>query len=139
MKPAFSVPAARRGFSLVEMMASVAIIGVIAFLAIPSVTKMREDSERNLAIARAEALNVSMATFIQVNGRAQAQTLWASKATADDKYTLIDDYLSYAETSLGAFLPSGYTVTFDPTITNMKKARLFGPSPTTGSTEEIKY
>lgn len=134
-----SLSPSRRGFSLVEMMASVAIIGVIAFLAIPSVTKMREDSERNLAIARAEALNVAMSTFIQVNGRSQAQTLWASKATADDKYTLIDDYLSYAETSLSSFMPSGYTVTFDPTITNMKKSRLFGPSPTTGSTEEIKY
>ena len=45
-----------RGFSLVEMMACVSIIGIIAFMAIPSVTRMRGDSERNLAIARAEAV-----------------------------------------------------------------------------------
>ncbi|MDP1591573.1 MAG: prepilin-type N-terminal cleavage/methylation domain-containing protein, partial [Prosthecobacter sp.] len=56
------------GFSLVEMMACVSIIGIIAFMAIPSVTRMRSDSERNLAIARAEALNLAQASLIQVRG-----------------------------------------------------------------------
>ena len=59
----------RCGFSLVEMLASVAIIGIIAFLAIPSVSRMREDSERNLAIARAESLNVAQATMVQTQLR----------------------------------------------------------------------
>ena len=127
-------PAARRGFSLVEMMASVAIIGIIAFLAIPSISRMREDSEKNLAIARAESLNVAQATMVQVKGRTQADLDWRNAASNDAKYTLLQPYLSYAETTLSSYLPSGYTVTFNTAINDMKKARLFGPD-----SAEIKY
>ncbi len=87
-----------KGFSLVEMLASVAIIGVIAFLAIPSVSRMREDSERNLAIARAEALNVAMATLVQMRGRTQAQTEWAGATSDDAKYVKLQPYLSWDQT-----------------------------------------
>ena len=59
--PAAAARRGRKGFSLVEMMACVSIIGIIAFLAIPSVARMRSDSEKNLAIARAEALNLAQA------------------------------------------------------------------------------
>jgi prepilin-type N-terminal cleavage/methylation domain-containing protein len=115
-----------KGFSLVEMLASVAIIGVIAFLAIPSVSRMREDSERNLAIARAEALNVAMATMVQMKGRTQAQTEWSNATTDDAKYIRLQPYLSFAETTRSLYLPSGYNTIFDPTITAMRKVRLFG-------------
>lgn len=115
-----------KGFSLVEMLASVAIIGVIAFLAIPSVSRMREDSERNLAIARAEALNVAMATMVQMKGRAQAQTDWSNATTDDAKYIRLQPYLSFAETTRALYFPSGYTTIFGSTITDMRKVRLFG-------------
>lgn len=123
-----------RGFSLVEMMASVAIIGIIAFLAIPSISKMREDSEKNLAIARAESLNVAQATMVQVKGRTQADLDWRNAGSSEAKYTLLQPYLSYAETTLASFLPSGYTATFNAAINDMKKARLFAPD-----SSEIKY
>ena len=129
-----TAPARRRGFSLVEMMASVAIIGIIAFLAIPSISKMREDSEKNLAIARAESLNVAQATMVQVKGRTQADLDWRNAASSEAKYTLLQPYLSYAETTLASYLPSGYTATFNAAINDMKKARLFAPDST-----EIKY
>lgn len=116
-----------RGFSLVEMMACVSIIGIIAFMAIPSVTRMRSDSERNLAIARAEALNLAQASYIQVRGRTQAALEWASASTSEAKYTLLRPYLSFSETTLAAFMPSGYSVTFPPSITSMTKAALTGP------------
>ena len=116
------------GFSLVEMMACVSIIGIIAFMAIPSVTRMRSDSERNLAIARAEALNLAQASFIQVRGRTQAALDWSAASTADLKYALLRPYLSFSETTLTAFMPSGYTVTFAPAITSMTKAALTSPT-----------
>lgn len=123
-----AAPSRQSGFSFVEMLASVAIIGIIAFLAIPSISKMREDSEKNLVIARAEALNVAQATFVQVKGRSQADTDWRNAASAEQKYQLLLPYLSYAESTLvGGYLPSGYTVTFNPAINDMKKANLFGP------------
>ena len=107
---------------------------VIAFLAIPSISRMREDSEKNLAIARAESLNVAQATMVQVKGRTQADLDWRNAASNDAKYTLLQPYLSYAETTLSSYLPSGYTVTFNTAINDMKKARLFGPD-----SAEIKY
>lgn len=109
-------------------MACVSIIGIIAFMAIPSVTRMRSDSERNLAIARAEALNLAQASYIQVRGRTQSALEWASASTAEAKYTLLRPYLSFSETTLAAFMPSGYSVTFPPSITTMTKAALTGPS-----------
>lgn len=117
-----------RGFSLVEMMACVSIIGIIAFMAIPSVTRMRGDSERNLAIARAEALNLAQASYIQVRGRTQAALDWAAASSADSKYALLRPYLSFAENTLTAYLPSGYSVTFPPSITSMTKVSLTSPT-----------
>lgn len=119
--------ARRRGFSMVEMIACVSVIGIIAFLAIPSITRMRGDSERNLAISRAEALNLGMSTYIQVVGRTQAALNWTGKSN-DQRYALIKDYLAYAESSLSAFMPESYTATLPSSITSMTKTALVGPS-----------
>jgi type II secretory pathway pseudopilin PulG len=115
---------------MVEMLACVAIIGIISFLAIPSITRMRTDSERNLAISRAESLNLAQATLIQVRGRAQASVDWNAATSNDAKYALLRPYLSYAENSLTAYLPAGYTLSFPPTITTMTKAVLSKPDGT---------
>ena len=114
---------AHRGFSLIEMLAAVAIIGVISFLAIPNIVKMRSDSERNMAIARAESVNMAMATFIQARGRTQAATDWTAAATAQAKYALVAPYLSYSETNLVDYIPNGYSITFN-TIDPLKKVTL---------------
>ena len=112
-----------RGFSLIEMLAAVAIIGVISFLAIPNIVKMRSDSERNMAIARAESINMAMATFIQARGRTQAETDWTAASTAQAKYALVAPYLSYSETNLVDYIPNGYSITFN-TIDPLKKVTL---------------
>lgn len=118
-----------RGFSLVEMMACVSIIGIIAFMAIPSVTRMRGDSERNLAIARAETLNLAQASYIQVRGRTQAALEWTAAGNVDEaKYALLKPYLSFAESKLAFYMPSGYTVTFPLSITSMAKVTLRDPT-----------
>ena len=106
-----SAPA--RGFSLVEMLAAVAIIGVISFLALPNLIKMRTDSERNLAIARCESINMSMATYIQVRGRVQAASDFAGSSTAQAKYSLLTPYLAFSQANLTDYIPSGYSVTFN--------------------------
>lgn len=118
----------RRGFSMVEMIACVSIIGIIAFLAIPSITRMRSDSERNLAISRAESLNLAMSTYIQVVGRSQAASEWASATTTTAKYEKIRPYLAYSENTLTLYMPQDYTITFPLSITAMTKASLTGPN-----------
>ena len=130
-KPAVAARRGRTGFSIVEMMACVSIIGIIAFLAIPSVARMRSDSEKNLAIARAESLNLAQASFIQVRGRSQAAADWTAATTSTAKYNLLLPYLSYAETTLTAFMPSGYSVTFPTSILSMSEVGLRDPNLST--------
>ena len=62
-----------RAFSLVEVLAAVAIIGIITFLAMPNIVAVKQDSETNLAISRAEALNIALVTLLQSNGRNSTQ------------------------------------------------------------------
>jgi prepilin-type N-terminal cleavage/methylation domain-containing protein len=112
-----------RAFSLVEMLAAVAIIGVITFLALPNLVQMRSDAEQNLAIARCESINMAMATYIQVFGRTTADTNYNAASTAQAKYALISPYLSFSETNLTDYIPNGYTVTFNG-IDPLKKVTL---------------
>jgi hypothetical protein len=71
---------------------------------------------------------------VQVRGRTQASWEWSGATTNEDKYELLKPYLSFSETTLAAFLPSGYSVLFYPNILEMKKTRLFG-----ADSAEIKY
>jgi len=137
MKPAlFSDPLSsphgrRHGFSLVEVLAAVAIIGVITFLAIPNIVQVKGDSEEQLAIARAEALNMAMATYVQNQGSLSgARSAWQSMSDTA-RFTNLAPYLSFAETNRSNFMPPGYSFTMPTNLlasgTN-GKVTLRGPS-----------
>lgn len=114
----------RRAFSLVEMLASVAIIGVITFLAIPNLVQMRSDSELNLAIARAEAINMAIATYIQATGRTQAISNYGATSSTQAQYSLFSPYLAFSQTLITDYMPNGYSVTFPNVIDPLKKVTL---------------
>ena len=75
-----------RGFSLVEVLAAVAIIGIITFLAMPNIVAVKQDSENNLAISRAEAINIALVTFIQTNGHNNATNYWNQSSSDQHRY-----------------------------------------------------
>ena len=120
----------KAAFSMVELLAAVAIMGIIAFMAIPSVTKMRSDGERNLAISRVESLNIAMASFVQAEGRSRAENQWQSASNAA-KYNLLRPYLAFAEDTIGRFMPSGYSANFGTSVVALQKTTLIGPGNVT--------
>jgi prepilin-type N-terminal cleavage/methylation domain-containing protein len=118
------------GFSLVEVLAAVAILGIMAFLALPNIVTMKTDSEENLAVARAEAINMGIASYIQASGRSAAATGWAATANDQAKYDLVTPYLAFAPSTFGDYMPSSYSVNLPGSLAALSKSGLVGPSGT---------
>lgn len=113
-------------FSFVEVLAAIAIIGIITFLAIPNLVRIKSDGEDSLAIARAEALNLAIAAYVQAKG---TDATWTNSSSS--AYSLVRGYLAYAPTSITNYMPSGYSITFPTAISNnLTKVGLTGPSGT---------
>ena len=114
---------------MVELLATVAVIGIISFMAIPQVTRMRSDAEQNLAISRAETLNLALANLVQTRGRSQAAADWANAGNDNGRYTLLRPYLGFAEASLVAYMPGGWDIDFPAPLTDqLTKAVLKDPT-----------
>lgn len=106
-------------FSLVEVLAAITIIGIITFMAIPNIVRIKQDGEDNLARARAETINMAVASYVQAVGTNTAQSNWSAAADASARYTLVRTYIAFAETTLTAFTPSGYSFTLATNIVPM--------------------
>lgn len=112
-----------RAFSLVEVVAAIAIIGIVTFLAIPNLIQIKEDGERNLAKSRAEALNMAMVSYLQVHGSVTAQSAW-SGADNDGKYGLIRGYAAFSPGTLGEYMPAGYGISFPPSLADLSSTNM---------------
>ena len=121
----------RNAFSLVEVLAATVLLGILAFIAVPNIIKMRDDGEVKLAIVRAEAVNMSIASYIQSQGRSAAVSAWTTAASGDtdgaNRYALIKPYLSYAPNAFGDYMPGSYTITLPSDITTLSKVALADP------------
>jgi type II secretory pathway pseudopilin PulG len=111
-------------FSLVEVLAAVTIIGIITFLAIPNIVRIKEDGEENLARARAETLNMAIASYVQSVGGTAAQDAWQSQTTPAGYYGLISPFIAFAEADLDAFMPTNYVTTNWPTSVSPPNSRV---------------
>lgn len=110
----------KRGFSLVEVLAAIAIIGIVTFLAIPNLVQIQQDGEDRLAQSRAEALNMAIASYIQANGRTAAWT-----GTDAQKYAnYLRPYLAFAPTTLAAYTPNGYGFNFPTNLTSLSYSNM---------------
>ena len=110
------------GFSLIEALATVAIIGIITFLALPNVVSARRDAEVSMAVARAEAVNMAVASLVQSRGFSSAKADW-DDAGDIAQYGQLKNYLAYAPTSLAEFAPDGYSIVL-PTVLSRPLAKV---------------
>lgn len=117
-------------FSLVELLVVLAVLGVVLFFAFPNIVQVKSDSEKDLAKARTETLNLAAAAYFQAVGTNVAASNWAGK-TAEQRYQLITPYIAFPATSLSNFLPSSdYSISFDASSPHKVKATLMGPGST---------
>lgn len=112
-----------RGFSLVEVLAAVGIIGIIAFLAIPNIVAIKEDSETNLAISRAEAANMAVVSYIQANGKDAVASGWGAMNN-QGRYAKLLPYLSFAPATVVEFSPNGFSITLPTNLNALAKSIL---------------
>jgi prepilin-type N-terminal cleavage/methylation domain-containing protein len=132
MKPSPGVETFRRragfGFSLIEVLAAVAIIGIITFLAIPNIIRIRQESEQSLAESRVEALNLGMASLVQAQGPSAAADLWSNANTDQARYELLRPYLAFAPATISSYLPAGFSASLPQNLLPLSPASLTLPS-----------
>lgn len=111
MKTSFAKPTTpgnRSGFTLVEVMIVVGIIGLIAAIAVPSYVKSRNVSRQNACINNLRIID-------------SAKEQWAMEAKQSDGSTVvINDANEYVKGSTTPFCPTGGSYTY----------RNIGSSPT---------
>lgn len=97
----------KKAFTLVEVLAVIVLLSLLLSAAVPYFAWVRDVAANNNAINRAVLLNAAKSQYLLENGY-KAHTLFNDKTTAE-KYTALSKYLGYVASTLGGYVPSGYT------------------------------
>lgn len=102
------------GFTLVEVMLTIVLIGLISGLCYPIVTNLLENCKDESAKCSAECINAAKKSFWMRNPTAEQK--YSHQSTNEDKYKLVKDYLPDPTTQFDHALPSGYQLDMGSSI-----------------------
>lgn len=104
----------KSGFSLVEVLLTIVLIGVVSGLCYPVVVNLLEKCKDESAICSAECVNAAKKSFWMRNPRAEQEYMNQTSDAA--KYALIKDYLPDPSTTFDRALPKGYQLKMNARI-----------------------
>ncbi len=94
------------GFSLVEVLLAIVLLGILSSLCYPIARNVIEKSKEQLAICFAESVNAAKSSFWMRNTFAEEE--YAQQTTNEGRYNLIKEYLSNNNIPLAHALPEGF-------------------------------
>ena len=101
-----------------------AVLVTVTVLVLPNIVTLEQNHEVDLAIARAEAVNMAVASFVQANGENAASEDWDAMSE-QEHYKAIGHFLAFAPETLEEFVPVNYRLELPQKIVPLTKAKLF--------------
>lgn len=115
-----NTPARPKGFTLVEIMIVVVIIGLLAMMAIPAFNKVRENSQDKTVMNNIRQLSAAADQYFLENG---VSTCASSNLVGSDKYVKAINVVA------GESYPANFTQGITITVTGIGGARTVTYAP----------